>query len=183
MLIYITSLALQSTIDMTIDNQSSNIELASPVYFIKDTACHIHFPQQVNSKSIMNAKFVTGVNQDTFGGALLYHLQGKMDASISAQLLVIWGCNSDRFYSHARLIDHESTIVWDKTKLKRLYDGYDSQYEASYNVKQENWLLNDKIELKIESRLKYRHFEINIIISEEKDMLYFMFPLKIDSNR
>jgi hypothetical protein len=81
---------------MTIKNQCSNIKLTSPVYFIKDTNCHIQFPQQVNPKSAVRINFISSTNRDTFGGVLLYHLQRKEGASTDAQLLVIWGYYDDK---------------------------------------------------------------------------------------
>jgi hypothetical protein len=56
--------------DVTIDIQCTNIELTSPVYFTKGIMCHIHLPQQVNSKSIMRATFKIGMDRDMIGGAL-----------------------------------------------------------------------------------------------------------------
>jgi hypothetical protein len=99
--------------NMIIKNQCTDIELASPVHFIKNATRHIPFPQQVNSKSEMKVNFKTGIYRNTFGGVLLYHLQRKKsdvfddrpnidkDTSISTQLLVIWEFRIDRFYSHA----------------------------------------------------------------------------------
>jgi hypothetical protein len=46
----------------------------------------------------MKANFMTGIDRDTFGGALLYNLQWEDGASISTQLLVIWGYNPDGSY-------------------------------------------------------------------------------------
>jgi hypothetical protein len=76
---------------MTINNQCSNIKLTSPTYFTKDATCHIQFPQQVDSKCIMKAKFRIGIDQATFGGVLLYHMKGKDDVLTNTQVLVIWG--------------------------------------------------------------------------------------------
>jgi hypothetical protein len=167
---------------MTIDNQCTNIELTSPVYFIKDTDYHIQFPQQVNHRSIMKANFVTGIDQDTFGGVLLYHLKRKNDASISVQLLVIWKYKSNGIHSRALLVEHESTLAWDKVKLKRLYDGYGNQYEAYSVMNKGRWLLSDNIRLGTSCNLSYGGFKMNISIYEE-DLPYFMFPPWIDSNR
>jgi hypothetical protein len=67
---------------MTIDNQCSNIKLISPVYFTKNAMYHIRFPQQVDHDCIMKANFITDINQNTFGGALLYRLQHEEDVEI-----------------------------------------------------------------------------------------------------
>jgi hypothetical protein len=181
LLIYIVSLTLQSAMNMTINNQYSNIELTCPVYFVKGAVCHIQFPQQVNPKSIMKGSFVTGIDRDTFGGVLLYRLQWKQDALISVQLLVIWGYKSNGLYSHARIIKHEKNFIWNEYKLKRLYDVYDSR--CNIDLDAEEWLLDDNTKLRTKCEIPHGSFEINIIISEEKNLPYPLKPLWIDSNR
>jgi hypothetical protein len=168
MLIYTISLTLQSAMNVTINNQCSNMKLTSPVYFTKNTMSHIQFPQQVDSNSMMKVRFRTGMDQDTFGGVLLYRLQWKDDESTSTQLLVIWGYDSYEFYSHVRLIEHESTLVWDKDKLKMLYDGYDGRYNIDLDTK--GWSLDDNLKLKTKCENSHGGLEMNIIISEEKDI-------------
>jgi hypothetical protein len=175
------SLILQSTTNVTINNRCSNIELTSPVYFTKDNTCHTHLPQQVDSKSEIKVKFKAGINQDTFGGVLLYRLQWKEDVSTGTQLLVIWGCKSDNLYSHVRLIEHESTLTWNEDKLKILYDVYNSQYNMDVII--EKWLLDDNTKLKTKYEISRGGLEINIIISEEKDMSSHAKPLWIDSEK
>jgi hypothetical protein len=168
-------------INVTIDNRCNNIELTSPVYFTKNTTCNVHPSQQVDFRNRMKVSFRTGMDQDTFGGALLYHLKGKDDVSVSAQLLVIWGWNSYRLYSHVRLIEHENTLVWDKSKLKALYAGYDSQYDIDVII--EEWFLDDNKRLKTVCETSRGGLEMNIIISEEKDLLSCRKPLWVDSER
>jgi hypothetical protein len=165
------------------------MELASPVYFIKNMTHHISFPQQVDPRSKMEVDFRTGINQDTLGGVLLYHLQRKekdesdtdKDASTSTQLLVIWGWNSYKFYSHAWLIEHESTLDFDIDKLRMLYNTYDDQYNGCFNA--EKWLLNDNTGLKTKCELLHGYFKMEVIVSEEKDLNWSIEPLWIDSNR
>jgi hypothetical protein len=194
-LIYIFSLTLQSTVDIAINNQCSNIELIYPVHFIKDATCHIEFPQKVNFKSVMRVNFKTGMSIDTFGGVLLYHLQRKKnnesdnqsntdkDASICTQLLMIWGCKPDLLYSSALLIEHESTFNWDKDKLERLYDVYDSQYNIWSTINLGEWLLDDNTILKTVRESSHGDFEMEVVISEEKDTFSPRKPLWIDPDR
>jgi hypothetical protein len=193
-LIHIVSLTLQSVMEVAIDNQCTDIELTSSTYFIKDATCCIQFPQQVNPKSIMRTTFKTGADRDIFGGALLYHLKGKKndeynnqsdkDTLISTQLLVIWGYNSDRIYSHVHLIEHKSTLIWNEDKLKRLYHVYDSQYKTYSDISQEEeWLLDDNIKLKTVYVSSHGGFEIWVIISEDKYTFSPRKPLWIDPNR
>jgi hypothetical protein len=176
-----------------IDNRCTNIELVSPVYFTKDTTCHIQFPQQVNTNHIIQANFITGVDRDIFGGILLYRLQRKRDdesdgrydkdksTPMSTQLLVIWRYGIDKFYPGVWLIEHESTFAWDKDKLKRLYNVYGSQYYDYSNM--EIWLLYDNIKLKTVYETSHGGLEMKVIISEDESSLYSRNPLWINSNR
>jgi hypothetical protein len=164
---------------MTINNQCSNIELSSPICFTKDARCHEHFPQRVNSESIMKVNFITGVDQDTFGGASLYH-------STNTQLLVIWGGRYGEFhwyalYLHACLIEHEKTLIWDKDKLKKLYDEYNIQWFASNNSG--TWLLNNNTKLRTYCNSLYANFRMEVIISEIKNIHRPMKPLWVGPNR
>jgi hypothetical protein len=177
------SLTLQSTINMTIDNQCSNIELTSLIHFTKSAMCCIQFPQKVSSKSIMKANFITGIDQTTFGGALLYHLQGKKDMSTNAQLLVIWGYNADEIYLHTWLIRHNITLDWDEDKLKRFYDVYNSQYKVYTAIFRKEWLLDDKTMLKTKCGSSHGGFEMELIISRDEYLSRPIKPLWIDPNR
>jgi hypothetical protein len=194
MLIYIVSLAFQSAMDVIIDNQCSGIELTSPVHFTKNTVHHIHLPQQVNSKSRIKASFKTGMYRSTFGGVLLYHLQRKendeygdrpdKDISICTRLLVVWKFRIDRLYSHAWLIEHESTLVWSKDKLKKLYDVCDSLYDTDIIFNTRRWLLDENTMLQIICEASDEEdFEMNIVISEEKDIPRPQKPLRVDPDR
>jgi hypothetical protein len=196
-LIYIPSLTLQSTIDLTIDNRRSNMELVSLIYFIKDATCHIQLPQQVDAKSIMKANFVTGVNQNTFGGALLYHLQRKengesddrsdtdatsiKDIPISTQLLVIWGCKFNGLYSRVYIIEHDGALTWNENKLKMLYDVYNNQYQMCSRTG--DWWLDDGTMLKTKCKILHGGFKIDVIISEQRPLSLPRKPLWLDPNR
>jgi hypothetical protein len=176
------SFTLQSIMNMTIDNRCSKTEMISPVYFTKDATRHIQFPQQVSSKGKMKVNFITGVDRGTFGGALLYHLQRKENASMSSQLLVIWGYESDKIYLHVWLVERKSTLVWNKDKLKRLCNVYNSQYHLGSITKE--WLLDDNTKLKTRCKTSYESgLEMVVIISEEKDLLHPVKPLWIDPIR
>jgi hypothetical protein len=166
-------------VDLTINNQCSNIELISLVYFTKDTNCRIKFPQQVNSKSIVKVNFTTGIDRDTFGGALLYRLQGK--ENISAQLLVIWEWNSYKLCSHAWLIEHDITVTWNENKLKEFYDVYMKRNAIASTGR---WLLNDNTMLRTSCVSSHGGFEMEVIISEEISQYYQLTaPLWFDPNR
>jgi hypothetical protein len=180
MLIYIASLTLQSVMNVVIHNQCTNIELTSPVYFIKDEKCHIKFPQQVNSKLIIRTSFVTGMHQSTFGGALLYHLQRKENTSMSAQLFIIWGFKFDRIYLHTWFIE-QSAFAWRKDELKRLYHIYHSQYDIDANTRE--WLLNDHTRLETECETSHGGFQMEISVTEKAYLPQPRKPIWMDANR
>jgi hypothetical protein len=146
------------------------------VYFIKDTTCRIKFPQQVDSRNIMKANFITGIDRDTFGGALLYHLQGKEDTPISVQLLVVWRWGLSVFYSDSWIIKHKNILDWDKDRLKELYDIYDSQRELYFLAK--DWKLDDNTKLKTKCVPSF-DFKIKVTIYEKSSLK----PLQVDPNR
>jgi hypothetical protein len=181
--------------NVTISNRCTNIKLTSPIHFITNATCHIQFPQQVDSKSRINVNFMTGIDEDTFGGALLYHLQRKKnnefghqfdadkDTSISTQLLVLWRCKLGSFYSFAMPIEHDTTLVWNENKLEEFYHIYDRQYNITFGFDCKTLLLNDNVKLKVKCRRSHGGFKINIIISEEENQYLPGRPLWIDSNR
>jgi hypothetical protein len=178
------SLELQSAMDVTIHNQCTNIELTSLVYFTKDTMHCGHIPKQANSKRSMHVK--VPINLDTFGGVLLYHLQRKENdktTSTSTQILVIWGRSSDWFYSNVYIVEHENALDWNKDKLERLYDEYDSQYYVRSNIDMYEWLLDDNIMLKTTCESSHGDLKMQVIISEEIYLDRPIKPLWIDANR
>jgi hypothetical protein len=124
----------------------------------------------------MNANFVTGIDQDTFGGALLYRLQRKEDTSISTRLLMIWKYDSGRIVSNALLVELENTLDWDKDKLKMLYDIYNNRHDL-YSFLEE-WSLDDNTELKTTCETSHGGFEMNVIISEDEDQILSQKPLR-----
>jgi hypothetical protein len=166
---------------MTINNQCSNVELSPLVYFTKDVTCHIQFPRQVNPKSIMKANFITGIDRDTFGGALLYCLRWKENISTSTQLLVIWGYKSNETYLHALLIEHESMLFWNEDKLKKLYFVYNSLWHTHFDSG--IWLLNDDTKLGLVYKTLCGGFEMEVTISESKSSFHPTEPLWVDPNR
>jgi hypothetical protein len=182
LLIYIVSLTIQSVIGLTINNRCTDIELTSPIHFIKDATCYIQFPQQLKSnRSIMEAKFAIGIDRNAFGGALLYHLKRKEDASISTQLLIIWGYDHFEMYLHIWLVEHESTLVWNEDKLKRLHNAYRSQYSIRPTMK--TWLLHDNIRLMTYVGSPDGCCSMSVIISETEGHGRIMRPLRIDPSK
>jgi hypothetical protein len=97
---------------------------------------------------------------------------------------VIWEFRIDSFDSHAWLIEHESTLIWNVDKLKRLYDVYISQRDADFIFNEGKWILDNNTELKTVCESSYEEsFEMNIIISEGKNLHHPIKPLWIDPNK
>jgi hypothetical protein len=169
--------------DVTINNQCTNIEPASLVYFIKDATCHIYLSQRVNINYMLKVNFRVGIDRDAFGGALLYRLQWKEDTSTCTQLLVIWGYKSNKLYSHTLPIEHVNTLVWDEDKLKKLYDVYNDRDHIHSISEWEVWLLDDVTILGTMCRISHGGFEMNVTISEERRLPLPKKSLWIDSNK
>jgi hypothetical protein len=171
-------------VDVTINNQCSNIELTYPIHFIKDVICYGHFPQQVNSKNEMKINFKIGMVKSMFSGILLCHLQRKVDTSISTLLLVTWKFRIDTLYSHTYLIEHEGILTWNEDMLKNLYDAYNSQDDTELILNEGRWMLDNNTKLKIECEASYKgDFEMNVTISEEDNLTHPIKPLWVDPNR
>jgi hypothetical protein len=128
----------------------------------------------------MRINLITGIDQNTLGGVLLYHLK-KEGVSIDAQLLVIWGHNSNGLYSDAWLIDNEGAFVWNEDKLKRLCDAYTTQDDIYYDV--EGFSLNNNINLEIVCKSMYGFFEIEVAVYEFESLPCSIKPLYIDPSR
>jgi hypothetical protein len=106
-------------------------------------------------------------------------MQWQGDASTSAQLLVIWGCQSRRIYSQAYIIEHETTLDWNENNLERFYNVCNCQENIGFGV--DDCLLDYDTILKISFMSSRNGFEMNIIISEGNCL--FQTPLRVDSNK
>jgi hypothetical protein len=135
----------------------------------------------VTSKCGVKINFKTSMNRDTFGGALLYHLQREENTPISAKLLVIWGWNTYCIYSRAWIIEHDSTLDWDKDKLKRLYDAYHIHYYVYFYMGK--WLLSNNTKLQIVDDVSHGYLKMEVIISREESRLSHQKPPWIHPNK
>jgi hypothetical protein len=115
-----------------------------------------------------------------------WRLPQKTDTSTHTQLLFIWGYRCNIFYpllvySQVWLIEHEDTLVWDKDKLRMLYDKY---YELWYTDDDSGpYLLNDNTKMNVEEGFFYGGYEMHAFVSEEKRYLSYRKPLWVDPNR
>jgi hypothetical protein len=168
----------------------------SPVYFGDNVIWHIPPGQKVYANDVARASFRKDVAKSEFTSVLIYKLQRKghkykqqfdedstfiKDTLTGFQLVVIWRYNSDRIYSHAWMIEHDNTFIWNEDRLERLHDVYNNQYNASPNMG--GWLLDDDTMLKIECETVYRGFEMKVIISEDEYPSSPRKPLWVDPNR
>jgi hypothetical protein len=96
---------------------------------------------------------------------------------------VIWGYKHNRLYSHALVIEHESTLIWSEDKLGKLYDMYNRHHDIRFIFDVNDWLLDDNTGLTTKCEIIHKGFELNIIIFEVMYLLRPKKPLRIDSNR
>jgi hypothetical protein len=180
-----------------VHNQCLYFELVSPVYFGDNVIWHIPPDQKVCANDVTKASFGKDAAKSEFTSVLIYKLQRKKhlesndqsnedsmftkDTLTGFQLVVIWRYNSDRIYSHAWLIEHDNTFIWNEDKLERLYDVYNNQYNASSSMG--GWLLDDDTVLKVGCETAYRSFGTKVVISEGKHVSSLIKPLWVDPDK
>jgi hypothetical protein len=199
---YIISLDLQLLLCVTIYNQCSNTKLASPVYFGNGISFPTPPNQQIDTNTKMRVYFEINATQDNFEGALLFKLQryvgfndqhnidtlttetNKNDTKC-VQLLVAWKVKDSKPFLYVVLIEHAKEFIWDKNKLKSLYDKNHSRLKEYDDVIPDTWFIDDNIALKtsFKARSLKKVFELNISISEEERDDYAIRPLCVDLTR
>jgi hypothetical protein len=185
------SLTLQSIASLSIHNQSQNINLVSPVYFIHGGKWHVTPDQEIDTNTIMRKYLEFDSGQDIPEGALVYKIQrqhAETDGPThnepkSIQLLAIWGSEDKKKLCLCVLpIEHDKKLNWDEDKLRQLHQKYWYLFKAQADPIESNWLLDDAKVLTATVKTVSGNNEWNIFISEEtKDN--FRRPLWIDAER
>jgi hypothetical protein len=162
MLICIASLTLYKTMDVTIHNQHSDIELVSPVYFCDGGTYNEYPAERMDASTVMRIGFRLGLDKLP-GGILMYALQKKgsvgsdhqsststtsieaiENASNMMSLLVAWKIeDSEKPIVHIVLTVHENELILDEDKLSQLYNKIDCQLSRCYAISKSTWLVFD----------------------------------------
>jgi hypothetical protein len=135
---YIISLTLQRTVDVTVRNSHSFVELVSPVYFCNHGTCYEYPVERTDHDAITKISFRFDFNQHESGGILMYKAQRKVDAGSDhqssidkviedtlnmMQLLVIWKTKDlEEPQVIITLLEHDNEHVLDEDKLAQLYN-------------------------------------------------------------
>jgi hypothetical protein len=150
MLIYVFSLTLQPSVSLNIHNQCQDVNMISPVYFMRGGKWYGEPDQEIGVNAVMRdyLEFYSGRN--ILEGALVYDIQRKMyesdefvqDESKSIQFLVAWRIEHTK-ESHvcALLVEHGRKL--DEDKLMRLYQKCWHSLKARADLIERNWLLGD----------------------------------------
>jgi hypothetical protein len=199
-LIFAVSLALQLPACMTIHNECSSIELASPVYFGNGAVCPKLSNRQIDIGTKKKACFEINATQDEFEGALLYKLrrslrdQYNMDTLTTeanksettyVYMLVAWKVKHSKSFVHVTLIEHTKKFTWNEERLKKLYYRNRSRLKKQVGTALNIWFINDNMVLKIAFRIRdlKRTPGLNISISDEEKDDCIIRPLCVDLKR
>jgi hypothetical protein len=191
-----TSLTLHKTMNMTVYNRYSDMELASPVYFYNCVTYYEYPVEETNSGTIMRLGFRFDPDQNESNGILMYEVQENArfnhpssvdteaieDESKMIRLLVIWKMrHSGRPKVRIVLVEHDNKLVLDEDKLAQLYDKMD---DIPRNYDRSTWFIYDHRVLAITYKIvKKEDPELKITISKGIDDKYTMKPIWIDSER
>jgi hypothetical protein len=173
-LIYVVSLALQSSVSLNIHNQYQNINLTSPVYFIHGGKWNVVPDQKVDVNAVMRNYIEFDSGQDILEGALVYRIQRKhakydefvQDGSKNIQLLVGWYVEHTKELDvRAVLVEHEKELNEDK--VMRLHQKYWHSLKMRTLFIRSSWLLDDTTALKTTIKVMNGGCKWDIFITEE----------------
>jgi hypothetical protein len=195
------SLTLYKTMLMTIHNQYPNIKLASQIYFCSLAKRYEYLVNRTNDGTIMKIGFRFDLNQDEFGGILMYEVQRKgksnqqpstntisskavEDTSKMMRLLVTWRIErSGELEVDIMLVEHDNKLVLDRDKLALLYNKINDWF-FRYNIFHHTWLMCDNTALEaICDAVQKEGLELKITVSEGTKDVYTIEPIWIDSER
>jgi hypothetical protein len=191
---------VKETLNITIHNQHSSLELASPVYFSNGTTCHVFPSQQIDAGTTMEASFGIDSKQGYFEGVLLYKLQKKHatgndsysnssvtsanNTETSMYILVVWKFGDYNHIFSVCLIECDDDFTWDEDKLWALSMEYNLVFQMYYTSNLIAWLMHDGTVMKTRFDITYGlDCKLNIFISEGTGKYMMSKPMKIDPKR
>jgi hypothetical protein len=211
MLMCTVSLTLHGTIDVTVRNQYSDIELASPAYFCNCGTCHEYPVERMDDGIMMSIGFRFDLDQDEPEGILMYEMQRKRNiksnyqsnvdtTSIEAvdgtskvmRFLVAWKVDrSWNFRARTILVAHDNEFVLNEDRLKQLHSKiYSIPSEVYFSlfrydgILKSTWLIGSGTVLEATyEAIHEKGFELKITISEGNEDKYTKSVLWIGSKR
>jgi hypothetical protein len=171
-LICIFSLALQSSVSLNIHNHCQDINLISPIYFIRGGKWHVIPEQKIDMNAVVRNHFESDSGQDILEGALVYRIQRQhaesggfvRDESKSIQFLVAWHIeHTQKLCVRALLVENDREL--DEDKLIKLHQKYWHLLDEWVNPIGSNWLLNDTTALATSVKVMNGDYRWDIFIS------------------
>jgi hypothetical protein len=186
------SLTFQLPISLNIYNWRQDIDLISPVYFIRDGRWHIVPDQEIDNDAVMRNILEFNSGQDIPEGALVYRVQRKhiksgrliQDEFKHIQLLVARRTShTEGLDVRAVLIENNKKFDWNEDKLRQLYQKCWHPLDILDKPIQRSWLLDDATVLITVVRIMNGGYRWDIFIPEERSSGYIMRPLWINTKR
>jgi hypothetical protein len=205
------SLTLHKTIDLTVHNQYSDIELASPAYFHNCEIYNQYSIKRTNAGIMLKTGFRFGLDQNEPGGILMYKVKRKENAESNyqsstnttsvthiedtlrmMQLLVAWKTDHpQKFNVRIVLVEHVNEFVLNETKLAQLYSKINDMPSEVYDwilkygsICKSKWLMcNNKVLEATDEKLIYGKDELKINISEGAEDKDTMKPMRLDPEK
>jgi hypothetical protein len=181
------SIEMIPTMKVNIHNQCLDFKLTCMEYFIRGEILNKYPTREVNANDMtsIELKYTLGM----FEGAFICELQKettKMDNQLESphiSLFVAWKSEDDKeHYTCVKLIECDRAFHWDKTKLKKCYQGYTNQLNTYTGLIKDIWLRPDNTVLmtRLELDFTQRDIVLNITISEGVEDDYTKRPEWID---
>jgi ribosomal silencing factor RsfS len=188
--------ALQASIEVNIQNQCSNFELTSPIYFCDNAVCDETPNQRVPSKDSTAAKFRVKFSRFMFQGGILYEVRAtstpsdetdannptaetNRNAPAIIRILAAWRVS--RYHEpfvFAMLLEHEDTFTWSERRLKEFFDEHSNKFSTTEGRNATTWLMQDGTVLKTVMDVTGRgHYKLEITIAEGTQDQYTTNPL------
>jgi hypothetical protein len=192
------SFILHGTMDVTIYNQSFNIELIPSVYFCNCGTYYEH-PVKRMDAGVMKTDVRFDLDQEESGGILVYEIQrkGRFDhqsniatkvieeALKMVRLLITW--KFKRFGEskvNIMLVEYDDKLVPNEDKLAQLYGKLAVILSKCYDPHINTRLMYDNIAIGPICEVVWKEIpELKITISERATNKYTMKPMWIDSGR
>jgi hypothetical protein len=210
-LTYTVSITLHITMDATVHNQYSDIELTSPVCFCDGRTYTGYSVERMDNGTVIKVGTRFDLNQDKSEGILMCEVQrdrstesdhqastdttfteAAEDTSKITRLLVTWEIRSSgKFMVYIVLVEHDNELVLNEAELVQLYNNVnDIPYEVyewilKYDgIYKSTWSIYDNIVLEATDELICeKGLELKITVTEGSKDEDTESALWIDSER
>jgi hypothetical protein len=172
---YVLNYAISLT-SLNIHNKCQEINLTSPVYFIRGGRWHLVPDQEIDFDAVMQNHIEIDTGQDVLKVVLVYrvqrqHAESAQDESKHIWLLVAWnGEHTKELHSCALLIEHNKKL--DKDRLRKLHQKRWSLLKERASATRDGWALNDTTMLTTTIKVTNRGYRWDIFVSEERKLIF-----------